>query len=403
MGEERRKVHLINELPHIYELEDMINFCRKYEKVYIYGRGEKQEYLLKYFDMCGVKISGFVVTRKKETDDECFCYRQMPVIEFATIQDDKDTGVIVGLSEIYYHQIIPMFRKIHYENYFIMTEYNKRTIACQVTPRTQEELAFEVSLADHCNLPCQMCDHYSQLSDKWFVDMERFKMDMIRMGEICDHKLAYITLLGGEPTLHPHLIDCMRITREQFPDTEVIVLTNGVLLLDLERSERGNFWQACKDYDIHITVTVYPINLDYEAIEKKAQEYGVVLTMSSDIHASKLTKAVKISDKHTMDLTGSVDKFYCISCLYYNKFCTLKDGKLYMCPVSAHIDIFNKKFDQNLEFRDGDYLDIYQIESWKDIADFSCQYSPFCSYCDQKHWGHHSPWKASSKRIEEYV
>ena len=403
MGEERKKVHLINELPHIYELEDMMNFCKKFAKVYIYGRGEKQEYLLKYFDMCGVEISGYVVTKKKETDDECFCYRQAPVIEFKTIQDDKNTGVIVGLSDVYYHQIIPMFRKIHYENYFIMTEYNKRAIACQVTPRTQEELAFEISLVDHCNLPCQMCDHYSQLSDKWFVDMEQFEKDMTRMSEICGHKLGYITLLGGEPTLHPHLIDCMRITREQFPDTEVIVLTNGVLLLDLERSEQGNFWQACKDYDIHITVTVYPINLDYEKIEKKAQEYGVGLAMSSNIHANKLTRVVKTSDKHTMDLTGSVEKFYCVNCLYFNKFCTLKDGKLYMCPVSAHIDIFNKKFGQNLEIRDGDYLDIYKIKSWKEIADFSCQYSPFCSYCDLKNWGHHSPWKASSKKIEEYV
>lgn len=58
----KKRLDLINELPHIYELEDMMEFCKKYEHLYIYGKGENQEYLLKYFDMCGVKIAGYVVT-----------------------------------------------------------------------------------------------------------------------------------------------------------------------------------------------------------------------------------------------------------------------------------------------------------------------------------------------------
>ena len=82
-----------------------------------------------------------------------------------------------------------------------MTEFNKRAIAHQVRPRKKEELIFEISLADHCNLSCQMCDHFSQLSDKWFVSIGQFKTDMERMGKLCEHKVETITLLGGEPTL----------------------------------------------------------------------------------------------------------------------------------------------------------------------------------------------------------
>lgn len=403
MSTERKKYHLINELPHIYELEDMMGFCKEYERVYIYGRGIQQEYLLKYFDMSDVRIEGFVVTRKKLGDEDCFEYRRLPVVEYEDIKNDINAGVILALSDKYYHQIIPMFRKDGYERYFMMSEFNKRAIAYQVRPRTQEEMTFEISLVDHCNLSCQMCDHYSQLSDKWFVDINQFESDMVRMGEICNHKLAAISLLGGEPTLHPDIINCLRITRKQFPDTELIVLTNGTLLLKLEDSPNGNFWQTCKELNVHITVTVYPVKLDYAAIEEKAKEYGVVLAMSSDIHAENLTKVVKISDKHTMDLTGSVEKYVCVNCLYFNKFCVLKDGRIYICPISAHSDIFNKKFNQHLQIREQDYLDIYKINSWKDIAEFSCQYVPFCSYCDLKKWRHHSEWKASSKTIEEYI
>lgn len=32
----RNQIHLINELPHIYELEDMMEFCKKYDDIYIY-------------------------------------------------------------------------------------------------------------------------------------------------------------------------------------------------------------------------------------------------------------------------------------------------------------------------------------------------------------------------------
>lgn len=398
----RKAVHVINELPHIYELEDMIRFCRQYGHIYIYGKAVNQEYLLKYFDMSGVNIDGYVVTSICE--NECFTYREMSVITFEELMKNyTDVGIILGLSDKHYHNIIPMFRQYGFTDYFMMTEYNKRAIANQVRPRRHEEMAFEISLADHCNLSCQMCDHYSQLSEPWFVDMEQFDKDLTRMGAIYEHKIGYIALLGGEPTLHENLIDCIKIARREFPDSELILLTNGIRLLELEQGRNGNLWAVCRDYDVHITVTVYPIKLDYEKIEKKAKEYGVVITMSSDIHAAELTKAVKISDKHTMKLESDIEAFYCVNCLYFNKFNVLKDGHIYMCPIAAHIDIFNRRFGTNLELKEADSLDIYQITTWKEIADFSSNHVPFCSYCDLPNWRHHSQWKASSKSIDEYI
>lgn len=404
MKMKRNPIHLINELPHIYELEDMVNFCKKHEHIYIYGRAEKQEYLLKYFDMCGIRIDGFVVTTVREQERACFLYREISVYSFEEFyRKEENKGIILALSDKYYKDIIPLFREYDFKDYFVMTEYNKRSIANQVRPRQHEELAFEISLADHCNLSCQMCDHYSQLSEPWFVDVERFDKDLEQMGKIFEHSIGYITLLGGEPTLHERLIDCIKIVRREFPDSELIILTNGVRLLEWEHDKSGNLWEVCKDYDVHITVTVYPIKIDYVAIEKKAKEYGVSLTMSSNIHASELTKLVKISDKHTLDLSGTVDKFYCVNCLYFNKFNVLKDGRLYMCPIAAHINIFNQKFGTDLELKEEDSMDIYKIKNWKEIADFSSSYVPFCSYCDLKRWRNHSQWKPSNKTIEEYV
>ncbi|MCI8529294.1 MAG: 4Fe-4S cluster-binding domain-containing protein [Lachnospiraceae bacterium] len=402
MDNERKNIHLINELPHIYELEDMMAFCAEHTHIYIYGHDENQEYLLKYLDMCGVAVEGYVVTFFQAQEPK-FCYRTIPVRLAEEILEEEGVGILLALPDRHYGKIIPMFRKAGFQDYFVLSEYNKRSIAGQVRPRRKEELAFEISLADHCNLSCQMCDHFSQLSKEWFVGVERFEKDMVRMGELFDHEIGAITLLGGEPTLHGDIIECIRIARREFPKGELIILTNGVLLLELEHSEKGNFWEVCRENDVRISVTVYPIKLDYEAIEEKGKEYGVPVFMSSNIHAGQGTRLTKISDKHTMDIKGGVERFYCVNCLYFNKFNVLKEGRLYMCPIAAHSDIFNQAFQQNLELREEDFLDIYQIQSWEEISEFTCRYVPFCRYCDLKQWGHHSHWKASSKKIEEYV
>lgn len=397
----RPKIHVINELPHIYELDDMINFCAKYEHLYICGAAENQEYLLKYFDICGVKIEGYTVT---EPSDQCLKYwRDIPIVSIVDVIRQPDTGIIMALPDRYYRYFIPKFRKAGFGDYFVMTEYNKNSIAAQLKPRPIEEMTFEINLADHCNLSCQMCDHYSQLSEERFVNLELFERDIRHMGELFGHRIACITFLGGEPTLCPDLIRCIRITREQFPEGELIILTNGIKLLSLENSPQGNLWAACKEFDVHITVTVYPLNLNYEALEQKAAEYGVKLGMSSNIHADKMTKIVKISDKHTLDLNGEAGKYTFISCLYFNKFNVLKDGRYYMCPIQAHIGIFNKAFDQKLKLTDADSLDIYSVSDWRELAEFTAKAVPFCSYCDIHSWGPHSEWKASEKRIEEYV
>jgi hypothetical protein len=74
-----------------------------------------------------------------------------------------------------------------------------------------------------------------------------------------------------------------------------------------------------------------------------------------------------------------------------------------MCPVSAHIGIFNKAFGQNLDLTEADSLDIFKVKDWREFAHFAANYVPFCRYCDLKNWRPHSQWKPSTKKIEEYV
>ena len=397
-----RNIHIINHLPHVYELEDLIDFCGRYEHLYIFGHTEEQEWLLKFFDVCGIDVDGYVVTRVKN-DEKGNRYCELPVLSLDEVLKLQKTGIILGIRDQLFGEIIPVLREKGFADYFQMTEHTRIGIIEQMLPRSQEEMTFEVSLTDHCNLSCQMCDHFAQLSEPWFVDADQFERDMRRMGELFDHRIGAVTLEGGEPALHPELLSFIRITRREFPDAQVIVLTNGTLLLQWEHSPHGNFWEVCRENRVDIKVTVYPIAIDYEQLQEKAVKYQVPIEMSSNIHAEELSRLVKISDKHPMDLKGSIPKYQCVHCLYFNKFNVVKDGRYYMCPIEAHINIFNHRFGENLSYAEGDWLDIYKVKDWHEFAEYSSNWIPFCRYCDQKHWRHHSEWKISSRMIEEYV
>jgi len=392
-----KNVHLINDLPHLYELADMLDFCTKYKHLYICGAGENQEYLLKFFDSCGVNIDGYTVT---QPEIQCLShYRKIPILAIDEVIKQPDTGVILALSDRHYRYFIPKFRKAEFSDYFVMTEYNKNTIASQMKPRAVDSMSLEINLADHCNISCQSCDHYSQLSDKKILDFETYKRDIERMGKLFNNHIGIITLLGGEPLLNTNIIKFMKITRETFPTSDCFILTNGILLLKLG----DDLWQGIKKYNFGINVTVYPIKLNYNDIANKAKQYDIPLRMSSDIHAKTLTMNTKISDKHTFDLSGNQPLWQAISCIYFNKWTVLKDGRFYMCPVSAHIGIFNKYFNQNLELCDRDSLDIYSTENKELFSEFSSKPIPFCRYCNLKNWTHANEWKPSKKEICEYV
>jgi len=388
--------------PHLYEIEDMIAFCKKYERIYILGASENQEYLLKFFDACDIKIDGYAVTSPEEQNLKA--WRKIPIVAVDDVIKSSNTGIILGLSDKHYRCFIPKFKNVGFKDYFVMTEYNKITIAKHLRPCKLEDMHFEYKLVDHCNLACQNCDHFSQLANKHCVELQVFERDMCHLAELFEHNIGHFTLTGGEPLLHNDIIECLRISRQQFPNSNITLLTNGLLLPKLEKSDKGNIYEVLEKYSIKVVITIYPLNFNYEELEQKAKEYNVQLWASNNIHSSKADKDSKISDKHTMKLEGNAAVYGFCSCLYLNYCNCVHDGKRFPCPRTANIYSFNKAFDKNLELTDSDFIDIYKINNWKELSEFSSNRIPFCRYCDVKNWHYqYAKWKPSTKKIEEYV
>lgn len=386
-----------NIMPRYNELEKMMDFINKNKKNYILGAGENQRLFEKYLNMCDVNIQGYIVSEIYENEKSERVFGLDNIIE----SEDKDIGILTLLPDKYYNETVTKLISAGFSNLFFVSEFNKNAVAQKVKPYEKETFHLEISLAQHCNLNCQMCDHFSPVAKPRFYDLEAFRMDVERLGNLFEHKIGSIQLLGGEPLLNRNIIQYMKCVRKQFPDSAINVFTNGVLLMQSENWEEGNFLQACKEYNIGILMTIYPINLDFDTIDRKMEEYGIRFVKFNSV-ADVKDKKTKFSVFHPLDLKGEQDKFIFASCYQFNECMAMENGRIYTCPIIPNSVHFNEAFSQNLVVTENDFISIYEVDSWQEIAEFCSRRPPFCDYCDIR-GRRATEWKQSDHTMYEWV
>lgn len=214
----------------------------------------------------------------------------------------------------------------------------------------------ETHLTDHCNLNCSGCGHFSPLSQPIFSKFDRFKIDLNRLKDLFEN-IATIRLMGGEPLLHPSILDFIEFTRSVFPKARITIVTNGILLL----KQPNQFWEKCSQYRIVIQITKYPIFLDHDLIEKKRSKFNVKIETSATIEY--FYRGLNISG----DSDPNVAFQYCQSQF---KCPFLKNGKIYICAFPALVHIFNHYFSKNICVTESDFIDIHQSIQGQDYNIF---------------------------------
>lgn len=272
-------------------------------------------------------------------------------------------------------------------SYWAFRDWKIRTMALPA-------LSFEVHLTEHCNLNCIGCDHFSPLAEKKFTDINSFRRDFERLADLFDGEAGSIHLLGGEPLLHPQAAQFCKVARKNFPEANIDIVTNGLLLPQMA----PDFWQVLRSEKIKISVTKYPIALDYGNIASLAGDYEVGLSFFNDTGEDKTMTHNKYDLEGTQDPRESF-----IDCCRANKCIFLSEGKLYPCTFPGNIHHFNKFFSTSMQTTDRDFIDIYKAASTGEILSFLSAPIPFCRYCDIRHAENGVKWEVSGKKIEEWI
>lgn len=263
----------------------------------------------------------------------------------------------------------------------------------RITPKANIDFV-EIHLAEHCNLDCQCCTHFSNLAEHKFTNIEVFEKDIKRLSELSNGEVNIIHLMGGEPLLNPNIKRFFEISRKYFDKTEIKLVTNAILLL----KQKDSFWQSMKDNKITLAPTKYPIKIDWDKIKEICKDMNIKLIFFND------EDIIKTSSKFPLNLEGDENPEWNFrNCELANSCLRLDNGKLYTCSIPANIRDFNKFFNKNIPVSVNDYIDIHKARNYQEVLQFVAKPIPFCKYCDVKNRRDGITWKTSTKAIEEYI
>jgi organic radical activating enzyme len=185
--------------------------------------------------------------------------------------------------------------------------------------------SLEIHIVDHCNLRCADCCSLSPLLPEHYTLPIDIKKDL----EIATSVISstYIKLVGGEPLLHPNIIECLHAAR---PFAKILsITTNGILLNKME----DEFWRVIDA----LTISIYPgpkIHKDtMDKIHQKAEIHKVSLNIK---HQSSFVEMTRWDGNESEEVTNKI-----YSDCWLRERCHIVDkGIFYQCTRPPHFHTF---------------------------------------------------------------
>lgn len=181
-------------------------------------------------------------------------------------------------------------------------------------------LSVEYSLTEHCNISCYACAHASPVLPEKFADLAGFTRDFEALAAAFHAR--ELRIVGGEPLLHPELLQFLREGRRIGIADAIVVFTNGVLLHRMPAA----FWQAIDE----LRISLYPgvrLRLDEDACRRLAAAHGVKLAFLRYEAFGQTLVGRHIGDPA---LIRSIYR----ACRTATECHTVHDGRFYKCPMA---------------------------------------------------------------------
>lgn len=229
-----------------------------------------------------------------------------------------------------------------------------------------ELMQLEVHLADHCNLNCKGCSHFSNLvSTPVFPDKSQFKRDVMQLTTLFS-QIHTFYFLGGEPLLNPDLSDYIHIFHQAFPYSNMVLVTNGLLLPAMKQE----LMDTLRDCRVHISIS------DYSCLDtKKIVSFIQTHRLSAELREGKECFSKYLNPKGDSDKRNVFQQCIRRNCTF------LATGKIAACCQPFTVHYFNEYFDEHLPEDEG--IDLYEkgLDGWE-ILNRLITPMESCRYCD---------------------
>ena len=247
----------------------------------------------------------------------------------------------------------------------------------------------EIQLCDRCNLDCAYCSHLSPISQPVRIDLDTLKDECHRLAKI---GFDEVNLMGGEPLLHPQVVEAIQLTRSILPDIKLIVSTNGLLLPRMGKS----FWQACRDNKVVLRITPYP------RAKGGTWNYFKYIYLIKKNRVKMESTGWRFGFRHQL-LSEKAEFDATANYLRCQLHCTqVRDATLWPCAYVAYAFNLNNKFGTNFKHAAGDSLPLTDKTTATDVRLWLLRTKPFCSHCGITN-AKHVNWKRSEYARTEWL
>lgn len=266
-------------------------------------------------------------------------------------------------------------------------------------------IIFQYNITDDCNLKCNHCNvGCDVVQNPFYVELNQFKTDMKRLKQIIQsnkHNLSFhISLLGGEPLLHPDLVEMISFSRNLFKDLNISidVITNGINLLNMPNA----FYYEMQKENTFIVITKFPININYNIINKELKNLHIKHSYMGELLNDwnfqddyiENTKTIKFAVVEVSKEKQDCNIRKCLSNQFkdrVNIYPTIYKDKIFTCPPKIGQYIKNQlqfspqkdyNFTRGLKENNfkGDYSLLKDLENIDDFLSF-VENDTFCSHC----------------------
>jgi hypothetical protein len=362
----------------------LIEFCRGHKDVYVFGSGKIGIAARHYLEQSDIAVAGFV------TSDS--------VNEFKHDYTLEQSGIVIGISDGHLSEVMPMLTAfVSPGDIFTLPSEIREKLGNQLSPEfVRDNFWVNIFVTNRCNLFCKSCSTFAPITPLCKANTDygpdEFKRDIQRLRDLRLPRVTCLKFTGGEPFLHPALLEMFAAAREYFPQTPFECYTNGLIVSGMSEDEL----LALKDLEVTLTITEYPVKgLDLRGFYERADNVGLNYNV---IFSEKR----KLFSKRPLDLTKSVPPYCFVDCPRYD-FCTslfMYRGRLWKCIYAFNSVLFNEAFSANLRLTERDSLDLESAAPDR-IYRFAVSRIPFCGYC--KPITETFEWGISERKLDEWT
>ena len=180
----------------------------------------------------------------------------------------------------------------------------------------------EFDITDRCNLNCASCNHFSNFATTYKeYDVNEFESDVKRLSEL--FIIRKLKLVGGEPFLYSKdLIILIDIMLKYFPDSGILVYTNGALVNKIKELKSKLDANSNKYGRVRIFISEYP---NKESELSKSDSFG---------HGKRPNfRFIDLNFDGNSDPTITRTICGCENCP------SVYNGKLYICPITKNFNL----------------------------------------------------------------